>query len=74
MVAAAFTSPKALQEWGGRRTRFLRCNLSHAVFRGVEFRASLFEECEFDGALFSGCDLRGARFVGSKPTFADCIQ
>lgn len=58
---AKFLGGKSGFEYGGRRVKFVRCNFSGAVFKGVEFRASRFLECSFDGTLFISCDLRGVR-------------
>ena len=63
---------RTLQEWGGRRTRFLECHLAGARFRGVEFRASTFTDCIFEDCVFERCDLRGTKFIGSSPTLQQC--
>lgn len=65
---AKFLCAKVLHEYGGRRVRFLRCTMTGAYFKSVEFRASTFDACDFEGAKFEKCDLRGARFVNSMPT------
>jgi uncharacterized protein YjbI with pentapeptide repeats len=67
------TGPASLQEWGARRAKFANCDLSGAIFRRVEFRASSFENCSFSGAVFEHCDLRGTKFLGESPRLEECV-
>ena len=55
-------------EYGGRRTKFINCDFTGAIFKHVEFRASKFTNCIFTGARFISCDLRGIQFEGNEPT------
>lgn len=61
---AAFLSGRAGAEYGGRRVKFIGCDFSGAIFKGVEFRASQFVDCLFDGAKFIECDFRGVKAKG----------
>lgn len=55
-------------EYGGRRTKFVNCDFTDAVFKNVEFRASKFTNCNFTNTRFISCDLRGMKlFDGILP-------
>lgn len=60
---ASFLAGKAGSEYGGRRVRFIDCDFSGALLKGVEFRATSFIRCGFDNAKFVGCDLRGVKVL-----------
>src|SRR5690606_27577565 len=59
----------------GLEARFEGCDLSFALFRGLDLRAFAFEGCLLPEAEFTRCDLRGVSFAGSdlaRCGFADC--
>jgi uncharacterized protein YjbI with pentapeptide repeats len=63
-IRASFLGGKAGAEYGGRRVKFIGCDFTGAVMKGIEFRASQFLDCNFEGARFVQCDLRGVRAEG----------
>lgn len=71
---ASFLGGKAGAEYGGRRVKFVACDFTGAVFKGVEFRATQFIDCSFAGAQFIQCDLRGVRVEGGSVLLASQFE
>jgi uncharacterized protein YjbI with pentapeptide repeats len=53
-------------QYGGRRTRFVKCDFGGASFIKTKFLACHFEECILDDVDFGESDFRGAQIDGQK--------
>lgn len=68
-------SGRRTKEKGGRRTKFIECNFSGAVFQYLSFRACSFHNCTFENTKFQKCILIGTKFespMSVEPIFEDC--
>lgn len=66
---------RRMQEYGGRRAIFERCDFRQTVFRNLQLRACVFRDCRFDGAFFTKCLMVGLKFEGERPSdqsLTDC--
>jgi len=52
-------------EYGGRRTRFVRCDFRECVFDRVQFLASRFVDCDLSTLRIIKSDLRGTSHNGT---------
>jgi uncharacterized protein YjbI with pentapeptide repeats len=73
-MRASFLGGKAGAEYGGRRVKFVSCDFTGAVFKGIELRATQFVNCSFERARFIQCDLRGVRVDGGSVPVASQFE
>lgn len=53
-------------QYGGRRTRFVKCDFTGASFIKTKFLACRFDECILDDVDFGDSDFRGAQINGQQ--------
>jgi uncharacterized protein YjbI with pentapeptide repeats len=66
---------RGLNEYGGRRVVFERCDFKKSLLENLQLRACVFRDCSFETTTFRKCLMVGVKFEGTMPaenSFVSC--